>query len=142
MAALASATTVVNVGDGEDPEVFTKIAGVNEINGVNLERLFEDSTSFDSLGWEEVIPTLKKMGNPKLKVNFNPGESTHNYTTGLTKAWDDGELKNYQIVFPDPAQTTWTVPAYVKNVGELKMSAKGKLEGGFELQPSGKPTLA
>ena len=140
--ALPTNGTLLKVGDGADPEQFTTIAEVQEINGVKLESAEEDATNFDSGGWEEVIMAVQKVGDISLKLNFIPDGATHgNAAGGLVHSWRTKALKNYQLTFPNTAATVWTIPAYVKSI-DLKLPSKGKLEGTAVLRNSGAPTLA
>jgi len=139
---LAAYGTTFAVGDGADPEVFTTIAEVSEIGGISLERMTEDGTSFDSGGWEEHISTLRKVGDISFKLNFIPDAATHgNSSGGLVHSWTAGTVKNYKVTFPDASSTEWIIPAIVTKVN-VKVSAKGKVEGDVTLKPSGTPTLA
>ena len=139
--ALSAAKTKFRV-HGEDGQPPLTIAEIQEINGLKLESSDEDATTFDGNGWEEVIMTLKKVNDISLKMNFVPYAETHGMgSAGLVRSFVDQTKRCYDFVFPDPNETTWTIPAYVKSI-EVKATAKGKLEGTAVLKPSGKPTLA
>lgn len=139
--ALAGYGVLLKVGDGDDPEVFTTIAEVRDIEGPELELEAKEVTSHDSPnGWREYIGTLLSGGEVSFDVNFIPTHATHSPSSGLIKAMRDRALKNYQLVFPDVAATTWTFAALVTGVGP-KGPVEDELSAEVKLQVSGEPTL-
>jgi hypothetical protein len=140
--ALSSFGTLLKIGDGGGTETFTTIAEVLDINGISLKSSTEDATNHSSPGgFEEKIVTLLSMGPIKFGINFIPTAATHSYSTGLIKDWFNKTKRNFQLVFPDVAHTTWGYSAFVTNV-DIKGVVKGKLAADVSLDVTGQPTLA
>jgi len=140
---ISSFGTLMKIGDGGTPtETFTTIAEVLDINGLGIRLDTEDATSHDSTdGWEEVIPTILRTDPITFTIQFIPTHATHSYSSGLIKDQTSRTLRNFQLVFPDAAATTWAAACYVVRVGPSAPVA-GKLTADVELKPSGKPSLA
>jgi hypothetical protein len=140
--AISSFGTLMKIGDGQATETFTTIAEVLDINGLGISLDTEDATNHSSTdGWEEVIPTILRTDPITFTIQFIPTNATHSYSTGLIGDAASRTLRNFQIVFPDAAATTWTAACYVRKVSPSAPVA-GKLTADVELKPSGKPSLA
>lgn len=141
-AALSAFGTLLKRGDGGSPtETFTSIAEVLDIGGISLESAMEDVTSHLASGrYEESVPTTKKVGPVTFKLNFVPTATTHSYTSGLVKDFDNQTLRNFKVVFPDAGSTTWAFSAYVSKV-DIAAPVKGVLSGDVTLTITGAPTL-
>lgn len=126
--------TLLQRGDGEDPEVFTTIAGVRNIPLPNISRDTIDVTAHDSPGaFEEIIPTIKRTEAAALEIVYDPADAEH---VNLKNDFDNGVKSNYRIVFPDAANTTKEFAAYVTGFaieaphdGALMLSATLKITG-------------
>ncbi len=110
--------TILKIGDGASPEVFTAIAEVKDITGPGLTREFAEFTHQQSSGgYREYKPTFKNSGDVTFKCNFLPDDETQGFSTsGLLKDYDDGTLRNFQLEFPDSGATKASFAAYVANV--------------------------
>lgn len=141
MAKSAAFGIVLNIGDGETPtEGFDPIANVMDISGPGLGLDTEDVTTHDSTaGFEEVVPTILRTGEVSLEIAYDPGDGTHDDTTGLIKKLDDKTLTNFQLVFPDT--TEWDFAAYVTGF-EPSGSVDGALTASVKMKVNGQPTLA
>lgn len=139
--ALAGYGVMLKVGDGDDPEVFTAIAEVRDIEGPELELEAKEVTSHDSGGWREFIGTLLSGGEVSFDVNFIPTNATHSYSAGLIHDMVTRTKRNYQLVFPDTGATTW---AFTALVTAFKPSGpvEDELAAEVTLQVTGQPTLA
>jgi hypothetical protein len=112
--AIASHGTLVKLGDGAEPEVFTTVAEVKDITLPDLGNEREDVTVQTTTGRHRVYKTmLQKDATVEFEVNFVPGDATHDSTTGLVALANSGDEANYQVVMPDEDQTTWTFAAVV-----------------------------
>jgi len=140
--ALASFGTLLKRGNGGSPtETFTTVAEVMDIGGLSLESAMADVTSqLATGGYEESVPTTKKVGPVTFKLNFVPTNTTQSYAAGLIKDYDDQTLRHFQVVFPDAGSTTWAFSAYVSKV-DIAAPVKGVLTGDVTLTISGAPTL-
>ena len=140
--ALFAQATLLKIGDGGGPEVFTTIAEVGEISGPQLKLDTIDVTTHSSPGgWEELIAGILRSGEVSFGINYVPTEATHNNTTGLIKDMRTRTLRHFQLVFPDGASTTWSFSAYVTGFNP-KNPVDGKLSAEVALKISGQPTLA
>ncbi len=99
--------TLLKIGDGATPEVFTTIAEVKDITGPGLTREFAEFTNQSSAGgYREYKPTFKNSGDVTFKCNFLPDDATQGFsTTGMLKDYEDGTLRNFELVYPDPGAT-------------------------------------
>lgn len=140
--AVKSFGTFLNIGDGATPENFTTIAEVTSALGFSMSAKQEEVTSHSSGDpWRQFISTLLDGGNIPLDINFVPTESTHSYSSGLLRDFKNRTRRNFQMVFPDGFNTTWTAPC---NVADFKTQAPmdGVLKASITLKVAGMPTLA
>lgn len=139
---ISSFGTLLKMGDGASPEVFTTIAEVLDISGPSLALDTEETTSHSSTGgWEEFVATILRSGEVSFSVNYDPVGATHDASTGLISDMENRTLRNFQLVFPDTGSTTWSFAAYVTGF-EPGMPVAGKLSADVSLKISGQPTLA
>ena len=137
MAGINGFGTQLKRGDGADPEVFTAIADPTGITPPGLSRETIDVTSHSSPdGWMEFVGSVKDGGEFSADVNYDP--SQHDVLAG---DFEDAAPRNYQIVFPDPAATTWTFKGLLTGF-EPDAPYDDKLSATLRWQVSGKPTLA
>lgn len=129
--------TQLQRGDGGDPETFTAIANVTSIGGPGLTRNTIDLTAHDSPdAWMEFKGGLKDGGEISADVNYDP--ATHD---SLVDDLADADPRNYQLVFPDTAATTWTIKAILSGF-EPGAPHDDKLTASLTFKISGKPVLA
>lgn len=139
---ISSFGTLLKRGDGAAPEVFTTVAEVLDIKGPKLSADEEDTTNHSSTdGYEEFVMTIKSGGELSFEVNFLPDNASHNAASGLLLDFNNTTKRNWKLVFPNQAATTWSFAAYVKEF-EPAAPVKGKLTASITLRVSGKPTLA
>lgn len=140
-AGYSSFGTLLKIGDGGGGgEVFTTIAEVKDIEGLDITLNSEDATNHSSPGaWEEFIATTLAAGPVTFDVNFIPGHATHSYSAGLIKDAVNKTKRNFQLVLP--STTTWAFAAFVEKVAP-KAPVKGILTATITLKVTGQPTLA
>ena len=137
MAGINGLGTQLKRGDGADPEVFTAIASPTGITPPGMSRETIDVTAHDSPdGWMEFIGGVKDGGEFSTDVNYDPPQ--HDVIAG---DFEDTAPRTYQIVFPDPAQTTWTFKGILTGF-EPDAPSDDKLAATLTWKVSGKPTLA
>jgi len=109
---------LLTIGDRDTPEVFTTIAEVKDITGPGLTREFAEFKHPQSAsGYREYKPTFKNSGNVTFKCNFLPDDSTQGFAaTGKLKDSEDGQLRSFQLLFPDAGATFASFAAYVANI--------------------------
>ncbi len=110
--------TLLKIGDGAEPEVFTAIAEVKDINGPGLTTEFAEFTHQQSDGgYREYKPTFKSSGDVTFKCNFLPDDTTQGFETkGLLKDYEDQTLRNFELLFPDSGATKAKFAAFVANI--------------------------
>lgn len=133
--------TLLKLGDGATSEAFTTIAEVTNISGPSITQETADVSAHDGPGWDEHIGTLLRGGEIGLDLNFAPANATQSYSAGVLKDLTDQTLRNFQMVFPDTAATTWTFAALV-TAFEPSAAVDGALTASCTLLISGAPTLA
>ena len=139
--AYSSFGTLLKRGDGGSPESFATIGEVLDIKGPELEADTEDSTNHSSTdGWDESIVTILKGGELTFDINYLPENATHNLATGFLKDFNNRTKRNFQLVFPNPGNTTWNFGAFVTKFSPAN-PVKGIMKGSVTLKISGKPTL-
>lgn len=143
MATLAESNygTLLKIGDGGTPtEVFTVIGEVVSIDPPELVNEAIESTNHSSGGWKEFISGgLKELTEFTATINFVDVDITALYNLAVA-----GTPKNYQIVFPDNGNTTWTFAALVVSVKPLSADAQSPeaLQAEVKFQPTGANVLA
>lgn len=139
--ALSSFGIKVQIGDGGDPESFTDIAELFDVDGPTLGSEQEDVTTHNSIeAWVDKLMTVKDGGQISFDIAYIPTEGTHDASTGLLADYNNRVLRNFKVVFPNASSTTWTVSAYVIQF-QPSAPVKGVLTSSITLEISGKPTL-
>lgn len=132
----------VQIGDGGDPENYTDIAELFDVDGPELTGETEDVTTHNSVdAWVEKIVTVKDGGQITFDIAYLPTNGTHDASTGLLADFMNRVLRNFKVVFPDPGSTTWSLAALVTRF-KPAAPVKGVLISSVTLDVSGKPTLA
>jgi predicted secreted protein len=140
--AIGAFGTLLKIGDGETEETFTTIAEVGDISGPGLSMDPIDVTSHSSSeGWREYIAGLLEAGEISFDINYIPTENTHKLATGLLGDFANKTKRNFQLVFPDAGNTTWSFAALVTGF-EPQEPVGDKLAASISLKLTGKPTLA
>ncbi|MGE5619533.1 MAG: phage tail tube protein [Sphingomonadaceae bacterium] len=141
--AIGSHGTLLKIGDGGEPEQFTTIAEVTNIQGPGLSMDTVDATSHDSPSYhEEIIAGIKRSGEVTFSINFVPTHATHNPSTGLLRDWANRTKRNFKLVFPDVGNTTWTFAAFVTGFQPTAPAGSEKLTADVTLKVASAPTLA
>ena len=139
---IAAFGTLIKRGDGGGPETFTTIAELRNITGPKIKRDTKDiSTHSSPGGWKEFIATLIDGGVVTFDINYVPTGATHNASTGILADISTGVKRNFKLVFPDGAATTWALTAIVTDF-EAKEPVDGELLASLSIKVSGQPTLA
>lgn len=114
--AMSAQGTYISVGDvGSSPASFREIAEVISIGGPNPDSEEIDVTHLRSPGRSrEYLQSFLIPGEAPLVLNWIPANSTHDEATGLRSFYESGEIKSWEITYPDT--TTQTFDAYVKSI--------------------------
>ena len=133
--------TLLQMGDGGGPEVFTTVAQVMDIEGPEFSTDTEETTNQSSPGgFEEFIATIKRSGELTFDVNFDPSDATHNATTGLIAAYQNRTKKNWRLLMPVSPAKRWDFAGIVTGMGQSNPVA-GILRSSVTIKISGQPTL-
>lgn len=117
--------------------MFTALANVTSIEGPGIERETIDVTAHNTVdAYMEFVGGLKDGGEVEVEVNYEP--ALHD---ALIADFDDTDPRNYQLVFPDVAATTWSFAAILTEFSP-EAPYDDKLAAGITLKVSGKPTIA
>ncbi|MFD3352735.1 phage tail tube protein [Streptomyces fradiae] len=128
--------TQLQRGDGGGSEVFTTIANATNISGPGLARNTIDVTSHDSPdSTMEFIGGLVDPGEVSVDINYTP--ALHDT---LVEDLYDTDPRNYRLVFPDTANTTWQFAAVLTGF-EASAPYDDKLSATLTFKVSGKPTF-
>jgi len=115
-AALPAINTLLKLGNGASPEVFTTIANVSSITGLQLSANIVDVTSHSTgVPWRQKITTLLDAGDLSFDLFFIPADTGHQelLTIFQEKNGTTDGLRNYQLWFPDAAPTKYQFSAYI-----------------------------
>lgn len=117
-AAWAAIGTLLKMGDGGGPEVFTTIARVRDINGPEFSTDIVDVTSQDSPDFtEETMATLKRLGEVTFTISYLPTDPTHDGTTGIVSKWKGRTKTNFQLIQTDDMNNEWDFAGFVVKMG-------------------------
>ena len=137
MAGINGKGAALQRGDGAEPEVFTTIANTTSIEGPGIERENIDVTAHDTANnYMEFVPGLVDPGEVEIEVNYDP--ALHD---ALVADFDDNVPRNWQLVFPDPAATTWSFSAFITAFSP-EAPVDDKLAASMTFKVTGKPVLA
>lgn len=133
--------TYLKIGDGGGPESFTTIAEVMDIKGPGFSLKTAEVTGQSSTGgWDEFIGTILSGGEVTFDMNWI-NDNTQNYSAGLLQDMVGRTLRNFQLVWSQLSNLTWTLPALVVKF-DPDSSVAGQLKVSVTLKISGQPTLA
>lgn len=95
MAAKQAIGTLLKVGNGASPEVFTTIAGISSITGPQFTANEIDVTSHDTTGgYREKITGLKDAGSVSGTIYFDASLTQHQ---ALLTDFNNNTRKNYRL---------------------------------------------
>lgn len=125
--------TVLKVGNGASPEVFTPIAALTRIKIPGLETNAIDVshlTTLDSI--RRMIPGMITAGKCSFSGLLIPGDSTHN---GLVTRQKAGTISNYVIALSDEEESEVEFEAFVSKFdpGEAALDQMVPFEGELTL---------
>lgn len=138
---IAAKGTVLALGDGGGPEVFTQIAEVTSIAGPGLTADMLDVSSHSSpSSYREFVKGMKDAGEITLEINYAPGNATHKNAVGGLLDQFSKDQANWELTFSDAALTKWSFAAIV-SAFEPSAPFDDKLTASITLKLTGVPTL-
>jgi predicted secreted protein len=103
--------TLLKKGDGATVEVFTTVAEIKSISGPSLSMETIDATHMESPNaFREFLPSIKSAGEVTLDMNFLPANANQ---AGFITDFQNRTKRNWKLVFPDTATTTWSFSGYI-----------------------------
>lgn len=114
---MSNATTALGMLFRTDDGIggpMTTVAEQRDVGVPEVSRnVLDVSTHNNTSGIEESLASqLMRLGEMTLKVNWLPGDATHNHSTGLLAAIKNRQKRNGQVVFPGSI-ATWSFGYYV-----------------------------
>jgi len=139
-AAVVGTGTFIKIGNGLNGASvsWTTIAEVKDIDGPALARTIIDATSHDSAGRKEKKPGVKDAGSVSFEMNFLPQNATQSFTSGLLFDFKNDSLRDFQLIFNDPATTIFQFVGIVKDFAP-KAPVDGVLTAKITLELTGTP---
>ncbi len=129
--------TLLKVGDGASPEVFTAIAEIRSVGNFGSERALIDVTNFDSPNtFMEYILAMKDGVEMAVGANWLPANTTQNLAAGMMSYQDSGIPKNFKIVLPG-SFGTFTFAALVRKFEVPTIAPNSAMEVTFTLKVTG-----
>ena len=144
--------TLIKIGNLGSPISFNTIANVGDISPLlGMKADIVDVTSHSTtVPWRQKITTLLDNGDVSFKLFFIPSSAGsdgtpntpygHDGTNGLLAVFTGRQLREYQLVFPDPVATTYYFQAYISKFNILAKVA-GVLEADVTFTTTGQPVL-
>lgn len=106
--------TLLKMGDGASPEVFTTVPEMMKLSGPAVKFDLLDVTSHDSSGFfREYIPGLADGDNIAGDMNWRPSNVVH---IALRVNSYARTLTNFKMVFPDSSDNTVDQSTYISNI--------------------------
>ena len=119
-----------------DSSEWQNIAEINTVTGPGRSRDTIDVTSLDSTGgYREFIAGFRDAGTVALAMNF-----TRDTYELMNDDFEVDTLQNYEIVLPDPENTTIEFVGFVTELG-LAIPTDDKITSDVTIKISGKPVI-
>ncbi len=155
--AIPAIGTLLQIGNGQSPEIFNSIANIGDITGPTTQAAVVDVTSHTSVSapWRQKIPTLLDPGTVTVPIYIVPASGAptgagtfygHSYTAGIgrllvNRGLSPGVPYNMKIIYPDGLGTFDEFQAFVtKYTRDMKVA--GVIQGSLELTLTGVPSFA
>lgn len=140
--AIKSQGTLLQVGDGASPEVFTTVAEVNDINNTGHTVREIEVTNHDSTGsYSEYIATGLEAGQWNFNINYVPANATHkNASRGLFALLQGQAAVNMRVQWPDSPTSSTTFSGLVTQIDRSAPARNGVLTANCTIRVVGQPT--
>jgi hypothetical protein len=154
-AALPAIGTLLQVGNGASPEVFSSVANIGDLSGPSVQATWTPTTSHTSASapWTTGVPTLLDAGTISFPLYYIPasggpsgGQIGHNFAAGLGRLFANRGLTpgvpyNWKIVYPDGSGTFHEFQAFLTKYS-MKSPVAGVETADVELHVTGVPSFA
>jgi predicted secreted protein len=141
--AISAKGTLLKVSDGASPPVYNTIAEIRSLSGPTFQADVLDATVHNTpSAWRQFISGLLDGGEISMDINFIPTDATHEAaSTGLLYLFQNRVQRNFQLVFPDTGNTTWTIPGIVTGF-EMSADPADILSASVTIKVNGAPTFS
>ncbi len=140
-AAISAFGTLLQIGDGANPEVFATVAELRTISGPSLNADTIDVTTHNTATpFRRFISGLIDGGDVTFDINFIPQDPSHSYSAGILKDVVNRTARNLKIVFPDSGNTEWIIPVIFVNF-EVSSDPADVLMASITAKVAGPPTF-
>lgn len=93
--------TIVKLGNGASPEVFTTIGQMRSLSGPTTTATVQDVTTHSTSGnWMEKLATLIDPGTMSFPINYDSADATHQFASGLWHLMINLTQRSFQTIFP------------------------------------------
>jgi hypothetical protein len=134
--------TLLKMGDGEDPEVFTNVAELRSIPVPQIESPRIDTSTHDNPAFfRSYVNNLNDLPAVGFDINYLPNHPTHNHVTGLLQRQLTGERTNFQVHY-NSAVVPPVVVHFSATVSSFRPTAPvdNVYQAAVQLQPTSAPT--
>lgn len=101
MAIRSAKGTLIKLGNGASPEVFTTIGQVRSISGPTTTATVQDVTTHSTAGnWMEKLAVLIDPGNLSFPINYDSADATHQFAAGMWSLMVNLTTRGFRCVFP------------------------------------------
>ena len=128
--------TLLKIGDGASPEVFTSVGEILSISPGGLTSATIDTTHMETAGGYRtfISDTFKDPGETSCTIQYDPSDLDTLY--GYV-----GTSYNFQVVYPDSPASTEAFAGVFMSFVPSEATLEGKLEGSITIKRSGAPTV-
>jgi hypothetical protein len=134
------AGTVLKMGDGDDPEVFTAIAKIRSIDPITQTKPLVDVTDLESTA-REFIGGLKDGDEFGITAALLLDHASHDQTTGLDSVFMTDQAVNFQLL-PNSSTKKLEFAAICTQRGFGGFDADGLMMHTWRLKISGDVTIS
>lgn len=113
--------TLLKVGDGQSPQVFTEIGQIQDITGPKATISRIDKTVHNQgVPVRSYQPSLFDPGTMSFKIVQNSQLTTHLATSPISLEYIklNRQIRAFQLINVDPSSSTRQFDAYVQEIGE------------------------
>jgi len=136
--AFSAQGTLLKVGDGASPEVFTAIAELSDIDGIGWAASVIETTSHDS-GRQTFVAGLEESDSFSFSGNYDPTDAQQ---TAIIAAIKARSVTNIQIVVPSATPVTIDTAGFFTEMKiGLPVNDKATLTGTFQKDGSVETTV-
>lgn len=126
--------TIVKRAPEATPSTYTTIASLRDITPPRGSRNTFEQTPQD-VDAQRITTGYRRYTNLMMKMNFIKDDATQDAATGLLKSFEDGDLDNWQVIYPDGEGEQFA--GYIVGWGPDGAPVEGALEATVEVAVDG-----